>query len=54
LLADPGGCQQDPLGVPFRGPGAARAPAGDLVARLCFEHRQVEFILAEQREVAAG
>ena len=43
MLPDPGGRQQDPLRFPFRRPEAASGLAGDLVAQLCFEHRQVEF-----------
>src|SRR5260370_4856711 len=42
VLPDPGGRQQDPLRFPFRRPEAASGLAGDLVAQLCFEHRQVE------------
>jgi hypothetical protein len=52
MLSDPGRGQEDPLSLPFRPHGGAVLLA-DLVAQGRLEHRDVEFILAEQSELAA-
>jgi len=48
VLADPGSCEQDPLGFQVR-PHAAAVVLGDLVAQARFEDGDVKFFLAEQR-----
>ena len=52
MLADPGCCHQDPLGVPF-GPPCPGGIGCDLLPQRCLEHGDSEFFLAEQGQLAA-
>jgi len=52
VLADPGCCHQDPLGVPF-GPPCPGGIGCDLLPQRCLEHGDSEFFLAEQGQLAA-